>query len=650
MNTRRFVKYRPSFQSTENVVVERVLRFPLDVGRPCAVLTDGLIVTRPSKRGPGALRLFSVEGSELDAKPLQEYTVFEPFVVDGAAVLQFRSAATATNDAFLAAAGSAELVRYSHPYPSGYSRASRIFYAPGDSGSQLYELPANSSARPRWGSTVGIGLSFSGVESFAFHPTRDTAAISFGTFNAPTPWHARIAIHIRGAAALEYAQVSCSIPRARIRDVQWVGDEAWWVAENGEVYVWTGDGQSRSRWSLTTVAPRLLCQVSHRVSRAEACGGGLLIGGEGRLSFVKRDGSIRDALASGGMSHDSAWYALADRYVTVTNAGGRNELRIHEAAGATWARLRVKPSGWPDARTLVDGGFAIISEASAYVDVAICKAAAPHDGGLVLPTIAPGRVQVVSETAPPHRPITAPCPMAVAPRRSPSALSVPSVPTRLSPDWFAARANRGEGVPFAFLPEHPKSFKPADFAIFAAAMPARAREVFEPTLLDAFEYSWRSLATQVGQVPERLDFASLLAVSADVWLAREFRNWGDLLGMIWVSGPAAEPLVFKSYPSAERSWRIAATHWYLEDGTPKVYHLAELALQERLIVEVNEDADDPWDEYPVASVPFPNLGPQLAEDEGLVLLLYPGFGFRGGEIHYCGSEHDEWASQRWRRS
>ncbi len=640
----RRLRYRPSFLTTPGVEIASVLRFPIEIGRPCAVLPDGSTVTRPGQRDGGAVRLFAQNGRELDALEIDPYSVFEPSFFPGAAVLVFRSAATGTWDALVISSGYPELKRFPHVAPTGYSQASRTFFTSGDQGSQLYALSLDGARAPRWGSTIGLGLSFGGIESFAFHPASDHAAVAFGSYSDADGWHSRVGVHVPGAAGLELTRISSGEPHDRIRFVQWVGGEAWWIAQNGAVYAWSGDGRPRDRWTESSVAPRRLCRLGYSITQVAVFGAGLLAAGDGRLVHIARDGRITDALGATPMSFESSWYVLSDRYVTVRNERAKSELAIRESGGAVAARIRVKPNGWPDARALDGGGVAFTSEASSYVDVVFCTVSGTHDAEPASPEIAPERVYVVSAALSPTPKLRV-VPAAAAPG-SRAALPVPPRLSRLSPDWFRLRTDRRDRLPFAFRPEHPTALASRDMAIFAAGMPEAARDVFDASLLDAFEYSWRSLAARVGEVPKKVDLEWAKGAAESGWLSHEFRSWGDLLAALWAWPTDREFLVTKCYPADQERWAIPSAHWYLADGTPKVYRLEELVVCERVIAEVDEDVDDPWDAYPGLTVSHPNLGPQFAEDDGLVLPLPAGWGFRGRERSYCGEDHDELRRQR----
>lgn len=644
MSPNRQHRYRPSFLTTPGVEIASVLRFPLELGRPCAVLPDGSIVTRPKQRDGGAVRLFARNGRELDALEVEPYSTFEPCYFPGAAVLVFRSAASGTWDAFAVLSGNPELRRFSHVAPTGYSQASRTFFTSEDEGSQLYTLPLEGAPAPRWGSTIGLGMIFGGMDGFDLHPSSEHAAVAFGSYHGAGGWHSRLGIHVPKAAGLEYLRLSSHERDDRIRFVQWVGDEAWWVTQDGTVYAWSGDGRPRDRWAESSVAPRALCRLGYRITQVAAFGNGMLAAGGGRLVHVRRDGHVTDALGATPMSFESSWYVLGDRYVTVRSEGGKNELAIRELGGSVAARVRVKPSGWPDARGLQGGGFAFTSEASSYVDVVFCTVTMTSDAEPIAPELAPERVHVMSAALHPD-----PNPSVVQVTAAPSmrgTAPVPPLPSQLSPDWFRLRTGRRDRLPFAFRPEHPTTLASRDMAIFAAGMPEAAREVFDESLLDAFEYSWRSVAAKVGELPAKVDLEWAKGAAGWGWLSHEFRSWGDLLAVLWAWPSDREPLVTKCYPADQERWAIPRAHWYLGDGVPKVYRLEELVLCERIFAEVDADADDPWDVYPALTVPNPNLGPQFAEDEGLVLPLPAGWGFRGRERSYFGENHDELRRQR----
>jgi hypothetical protein len=184
-----------------------------------------------------------------------------------------------------------------------------------------------------------------------------------------------------------------------------------------------------------------------------------------------------------------------------------------------------------------------------------------------------------------------------------------------------------------------------DLAIFAAAQPEEAKSYFDESLVDAFTYSWRSLAAIVDEIPTGLDFESVEAASRGGWLRGEFRNWGYLFLSAWLSSNGKAPLLCKLYSPIESQWGVPSAHWRLGDS-PRVYRLEELALQERLVAVAREDAEDPCDEYPQLVVKSPNIGPQCAVDGGALILLLPGYGFHHGKLEFIGIGHDEWLSQQ----
>lgn len=643
MSHPRRPRYRPSFLVTPGVVVTLVLRVSHEMGRPCAVLPDGSIVTRPGQRTGGALRLFSRDGRELDAHAVNPYTVFEPHRFCGASFLEFRSGGWAPADSFVARSSPAEVLRFPCGGPSGYSPVSRTFYSSGEQGSQLYALGLYGERTPRWASTIGLGMLFDRMESFAFHPASDHAAVAFGSHQRPGGWHSRIGVHVPGASGLEYARLPSPEPHDRIRFVAWVGDEAWWVSQNGTVYAWSGDGQPRDRWAESSVSARMVAKLGARITQVATLGQGLLAAGDGRLFRVDAEGHVHDACGATPMSFDSSWYTLGDRYVTVFSEGGKSELALRTPDGDVVARLRVKPNGWPDAQALEDGGIAVTSEASSYVDVAFCNVEGEIDGEATAPGVPPECVQTVNATLKPAAKAR-PAPAAIA-RRLRSRVAVPPCPAELSPNWFRLRTTQ-RSLPFAFRPDHPTTLASRDMAIFAAGQPDAAREVFDTSLLDAFDHSWRTLAEKVGELPDEISLDWAVAASASGWLSLEFRGWGDLLAALWAFPLDSASAIYKSYPPAYQRWAIPGAHWQLPGGSPKAYLLEELVICDRVIAEVSENSDDPWEEYPRLTVPHPNLGPQLLGDDGLVMLLPRGWGFQAGSTTFRGLQHDELRLQR----
>jgi hypothetical protein len=203
-------------------------------------------------------------------------------------------------------------------------------------------------------------------------------------------------------------------------------------------------------------------------------------------------------------------------------------------------------------------------------------------------------------------------------------------------------------VPFSFRPEHPRRCSHPDFALFAAANPDEARQYFDESLVAAFHYSWRTLASLVGErVSDDDSYGSVLRAATNPWLHIEFHHWGLILANIWAG--IERLLVFKLFGALERTWNIPSSHWLLDDGiTPRVYRMEELALEERQIVQPSEDADDPVDEYPTLSVVHPNIGPQHPGESSGLALLMPGYGFVNGKLHYIDVGHDEWVLQNGR--
>lgn len=625
------------------MTVGRLIRIPAELGRPSAILSDGCIITRPPRGQGGAVRLFSREGTELDAKLVRPYSEVDKKTFEGATVLNFRSGATGDGDVLSARVGDTELAWLHPPLPNGYSIATRSFFSSMGDGSQLHELTSNGTT-PRWGSTIGLGMQFGALSSFAFHPTTDRVGVSFGSFQDPRGWHSRVGVHVPGANGLEFALIPSPSPRSAIEYVFWVGEDAWWVARDGGIYAWCGDGRPRSAWDRSLVAVELLCKLPHAVTRVERCGAGLIAGGDGRLSMVGPDGSARDALGQHPMSHEHAWFSLGERYATVRNEKARNDVLIRNSDGFLAGRVSVKPNEWPDVFALDDGSIAFCSAATSYVDIAFVSLGGSDEGDLAKPSVAEDTVLVLAAAQPPRS-----SPHSDRAASTPSSQPVLTIarplPVGLSPDWYRLKSSN-RTLPFSFRPEHPASFEVADFALFAAANPVAARRIFDPTLLDCFDYSWKSLAGQTGGIPQYVDFAWGQSLDKAEWISQEFRNWGGLLSALWTTSFDREPLLFKLWPLFMRDWGIPRTHWLLPDGTPKVYSLREIVLRERVIAVPDADVDDPWDVYPSLSAPYPNLGPQFEADEGYVALLPPGWGFREGQSSHFGEGHDELARQR----
>jgi hypothetical protein len=205
--------------------------------------------------------------------------------------------------------------------------------------------------------------------------------------------------------------------------------------------------------------------------------------------------------------------------------------------------------------------------------------------------------------------------------------------------WYRVRTERRE-PPFHFRPEHPRSFKFQDFAIWAAFHPDEAARLFSPSLLDSFAGSWRSLLSLLG-LKTPCCSAGDFVIREDLRspLVAEFRFWGNLFSAIWaVPGLTEEPLLFKLVPPACRSW-AAAKLWMMPDTvTPRTYTFNELSQAPRVYVPLNEESDDPWEEVPNTILAAPNIGPQLADDPMELLVLMPGYGFdASGSITHLGT-------------
>jgi hypothetical protein len=224
---------------------------------------------------------------------------------------------------------------------------------------------------------------------------------------------------------------------------------------------------------------------------------------------------------------------------------------------------------------------------------------------------------------------------------------LPKLSAKSSGSWFRLRRTR-VALPFCFRPEHPASCGFADFAIWAAFAPQEARGWFDEALMNAFEYSWRSLLPWVPAVGARMtppEFARL--EPAHRTLHREFRGWGNLFFWGAWAGLNDEPLLFKILPPAAKRAPIAR-HWVLPDGrTPRVYRFDEIAFQEReFLPEVDQDDDEDGDATLKRELQRANIGIQWADDCGELALLHKGFGFdREGSVTFVALDHSEWSKQ-----
>ena len=91
-------------------------------------------------------------------------------------------------------------------------------------------------------------------------------------------------------------------------------------------------------------------------------------------------------------------------------------------------------------------------------------------------------------------------------------------------NWFKVRKGNVD-LPFQFKEKHPNSFHPTDFAIWAAFYPKQARLYFS-SVLDAFEYSWKTLAEITGEKPTGDIFQFVKSIDYDPWFKQEFGQWG----------------------------------------------------------------------------------------------------------------------------
>lgn len=221
-------------------------------------------------------------------------------------------------------------------------------------------------------------------------------------------------------------------------------------------------------------------------------------------------------------------------------------------------------------------------------------------------------------------------------------------------NWFHINKKKN-GIPFNFRDDHPKIFHYVDFAIWCALHPKTARRYFSSILMDAFEYSWKTLAVKTGEIPKGSlkDFAD--DIDSYPWLQKEFDLWGIVFSYLWVNPqPDFEPVLYKTTPKNEKDWQINKA-WTCEDGlSPKVYKFSELAFLDRSIYIVSDHyvAEDDIDyldneQARLVDVGVPNIGTQLIENTSGMGLLFENFGFdEKGGITWKKLRHNEYLNQR----
>lgn len=212
-------------------------------------------------------------------------------------------------------------------------------------------------------------------------------------------------------------------------------------------------------------------------------------------------------------------------------------------------------------------------------------------------------------------------------------------------DWFRVKRDRMD-LPFKFKSNHPKSFNPFDFGIWAAFCPDQARLFFSKVLVDCFESSWKELSNITHEkIGSDMAYFSK-SIDSYPWLKQEFSLWGSIFSSLWVYPDQNEaPLIYRLIPKYFQNWKIS-NPWYCRDGfTPRVYKFEELAFQGKSLYFADEN-DSCLDEGLITEVSPPIIGSQYLEDSSSLLFVMKGFGFNDkGGISYKGVLHDQYAVQ-----